>query len=608
METYFELGTYTRGTSTASASAQTWFDRGLVWSYAFHHEEAIRCFERAVEHDPGFALAHWGIAYAIGPNYNKQWEAFDPVDLAASLEKACAEAAAARACADRAAPVERALVEALGSRYQANEPSADLVAWNADYAEAMRDVYRAHPDELDVAALFADALMNLTPWALWDRNTGLPSEGAATLEAKEVLERALQRPGGRTHPGLMHLYVHLMEMSPFPEQALPVADELRSLVPDAGHLVHMPTHIDVLCGDYKSRLDWNLRAIEVNEKYVAREGRVGFYALYHAHDRHFAIYGAMFLGQSQVALRVAAALEASLPEELLRIEQPPMADYLEAFVPMRLHVLIRFGMWADILALRLPGDPELYCTTTAMTQYAQGVAYAATGRMTHPTPRATRSSPRSRAYPTRATCSTTHARTSSPWPARCSTASSSTGAASSTRRSSTCAGPSRSTTRCRTTSRGAGCSPRHAYGALLLEQDRVEEAEIVYAEDLGYDRAIPRSSWHPGNVWSLHGYHECLVRLGKPEPARIVKQQLDVAVARADVPIRSSCFCQHDTPRGGRLASGGGLRDTTRCARLTLPTRRPAHVQRRGEDATAAGVARRIQRPRRRGDHVVLHR
>ena len=381
MEPYFDLGTYTRGTSTASTSAQTWFDRGLVWSYAFHHEEAIRCFERAVEHDPGFALAHWGIAYAIGPNYNKQWEAFDPVDLAASLEKACDEVAAARACADRAAPVERALVEALASRYQANDPSADLVAWNADYAEAMRAVYRAHPDDLDVAALFADALMNLTPWALWDRYTGLPSEGAATLEAKEVLERALDRPGGRAHPGLVHLYVHLMEMSPFPEQALPVADELRSLVPDAGHLVHMPTHIDVLCGDYKSTLESNLRAIEVNEKYVAREGRVGFYALYHAHDRHFAIYGAMFLGRSQVALRVAADLEASLPEELLRIEQPPMADYLEAFVPMRLHVLIRFGLWEDILALPLPGDPGLYCTTTAMTHYAQGVAYAATGRM-----------------------------------------------------------------------------------------------------------------------------------------------------------------------------------------------------------------------------------
>jgi tetratricopeptide (TPR) repeat protein len=459
MEPYFDLGTYTRGTSTASTSAQMWFDRGLVWSYGFHHEEAIRCFERALEHDPGFALAHWGIAYAVGPNYNKQWEAFDPVDLAASLEKACDEVVAARACADRAAPVERALVEAIGSRYQANDPSADLVSWNADYAAAMREVYRAHPDDLDVAALFADALMNLTPWALWDRYTGLPCEGAATLEAKEVLERGLERPGGRAHPGLVHLYVHLMEMSPFPERALPVADELRSLVPDAGHLVHMPTHIDVLCGDYKSTLESNLRAIEVNEKYVAREGRLGFHTLYHAHDRHFAIYGAMFLGRSQVALRVAADLEASLPEELLRIEQPPMADWLEAFIPMRHHVLIRFGMWEDIIALPLPADPELYCTTTAMTHSRRAWRTRRPGGCTKPRRRATRSSPPSRACPSRGTCSTTRPRTSSPWPARCSTASSSTGAANTTRRSSICAGRSRSTTRCRTTSRGAGCSP-----------------------------------------------------------------------------------------------------------------------------------------------------
>ena len=138
MEPYFDLGTYTRQTSTASADAQTWFDRGLVWSYAFHHEEAIRCFEHALEHDPAFAPAHWGIAYAIGPNYNKQWEAFDPVDLAASLRRARDEVAAARACADGATPVERALVEALARRYQANDPSAQLEAWNADYAGAMR--------------------------------------------------------------------------------------------------------------------------------------------------------------------------------------------------------------------------------------------------------------------------------------------------------------------------------------------------------------------------------------------------------------------------------------------------------------------------------------
>src|SRR5215216_7790187 len=343
----------------------------------------------------------------------------------------------------------------------------------------------------------------------------------------------------------MHLYVHLMEMSPFPEQALPVADELRSLVPDAGHLVHMPTHIDVLCGDYKSTLESNLRAIEVNEKYVAREGRVGYFVLYHAHDRHFAIYGAMFLGRSQVALGVAADLEASLPEELLRIEQPPMADYLEAFVPMRLHVLVRFGLWEEILALPLPRDAELYCSTTAMTHYARGVAYAATGRVEPAeAEREAFLGAVSRVPDSRYLFNNTsqdilavagamldgeleyrrgrydaafeHLRRAialddalpydEPW--------------------------------------GWMQPTRHAYGALLLEQGRVEEAEAVYAADLGLDDSLPRALRHPNNVWSLHGYHECLVRLQKPDAARIVKQQLDVALARADVPIESSCFCR----------------------------------------------------------------
>ncbi len=373
MTGYFDLGSHHRPVPTSSAEAQLWFDRGLVWSYAFHHEEAIRCFERAVEHDPGFALAHWGIAYAIGPNYNKQWEAFDPVDLAASLEKACDEVAAARACADRAAPVERALVEALASRYQANDPSADFVAWNADYAEAMRDVYRAIPDDLDVAALFADALMNLTPWALWDRDPGPAVRGRRDARGQGGARAGARPPGGPRTRARAPL------RAPDGDVAVPRAGAAGRRPAARARPRRRPprAHADAhrrAVRRLQEHARVELRAIEVNEKYVAREGRAGFYALYHAHDRHFAIYGAMFLGRSQVALDVAADLEASLPEELLRIEQPPMADYLEAFVPMRLHVLIRFGRWEDILALPLPGDPELYCTTTAMTHYAQGVA------------------------------------------------------------------------------------------------------------------------------------------------------------------------------------------------------------------------------------------
>ena len=279
-------------------------------SYAFHHEEAIRCFERAVEHDPGFALAHWGIAYAIGPNYNKQWEAFDPVDLAASLEKACDEVAAARACADRAAPVERALVQALGSRYQANDPSADLVAWNADYAEVMRDVYRAHPDDLDVAALFADALMNLTPWELWDRYTGQPPEGAATSRPRGA-ERRARATGGTRHPGSCTLRA-LMECR-LPERR-PVAESALAR-PEPAPRAHADAHRRAV-RRLQSTLEWKLRAIRSRED-VAREAGSGFLRALTRADP-LAIYGAIFSAGSE-SRWAAPRLEGLAAEELLRL-------------------------------------------------------------------------------------------------------------------------------------------------------------------------------------------------------------------------------------------------------------------------------------------------
>jgi tetratricopeptide (TPR) repeat protein len=191
----FDLGSYAREVTTSSAAARAWFTRGLLWTYAFNHEEAVRCFERAIADDPDCALAHWGLAYALGPNYNKPWEDFDPADLSSSVSRAFAASAAAASRAPGASAVERALVHALAARYPADEPAADCSAWNTGYADAMRDAYRAHPGDPDVAALFADALMNLTPWALWDLATGEPADGAGTVEAREVLERALARAG-----------------------------------------------------------------------------------------------------------------------------------------------------------------------------------------------------------------------------------------------------------------------------------------------------------------------------------------------------------------------------------------------------------------------------
>ncbi|MEV5121255.1 hypothetical protein AB0K49_00260 [Streptomyces decoyicus] len=542
---YFDLGTFTRPVSTRSPQAQLWFDRGLVWSYAFNHEEAVTCFESAAAADPGCAMAYWGIAYALGPNYNKPWDSFDDAELQHTVERAHAAVEQAYARCEGATPTERALIEALRRRYPSSHAAPDCSVWNEPYAEAMRDVYAFAPDDLDVATLYADALMNLTPWQLWDLRTGEPAAGARTLEAKAVLDRALTARTGSDHPGVLHLCIHLMEMSPTPEKALAVADRLRGLVPDAGHLHHMPSHLDVLCGDYRRVVSGNSDAIRADEKYLRRAGAMNFYTLYRAHNYHFKIYGAMFLGQSRTALETAAQLEASLPEELLRVESPPMADWLEGFLAMRVHVLIRFGRWTDILALPMPADPELYCVSTAMLHYARAVAYSATGATAeaeterelfrHTAERVPRTRMlfnntcrdilaiasamldgeleyRKGAYDVAFTCLERSIELDDnlpydePW--------------------------------------GWMQPTRHAYAALLLEQGRVEEAEAVYRADLGLDDTLPRPLQHPGNVWALHGFHECLVQLGRTGEARIVAQQLTLATALADVPVEASCFCR----------------------------------------------------------------
>ena len=542
---YYQLGGYRRPIETPSAQARLWFDRGLIWAYAFNHGEAISCFERALDLDPDLAVARWGIAYAIGPNYNKAWEAFDPVDLSASLARARTELALA--ANGRAAAVERGLIEALGDRYPTADPDHTdaLLAGNAAYADAMAALAEAYPDDVDVAALAADALVNVTAWALWDTRTGASAPGSRVLQAKQILDDALATPAGRGHPGVLHLYLHTMEMSAAPEDALPAANLLRDLVPDAGHLQHMPSHIDVLCGDYRSSVASNLSAVQADRRFVEREGSLNFYSLYRAHNLHFVVYSAMFQGQSQVALGAADELAGQLTPELLSVSSPPMADWLEAFGPLRIHVLVRFGRWDDLIAEPLPADVDLYCATAATIHYGRGVAHAAKGQLTQA--RAEREAfteayariPGSR-YLFNNTCrdilavagamldgeityrekkfdeAFAHLRRAiqlsdalpydEPW--------------------------------------GWMQPPRHAYGALLLEQGHVEIAAEVYAADLGVDGTLSRACRHPGNVWSLHGYHECLQRLGRTAEAASIGQQLELAKAHADVPILASCACR----------------------------------------------------------------
>ena len=544
MEYPYDLGSYSCRVTTTSPQAQLWFDRGLTWTYGYNHQEAVACFKQALTHDPHCAMAHWGLSYASGPNYNMPWELHDQPGQAKALAKAYDASQDAQAYIEGCSEPEILLIKALQARYPQRDLVEDMHGWDFDFADAMRHAFTQCDTHLDLRTVYAESLLNLTPWKMWDLKTGAPAKGAATLEAQEVLEAAMETaPGAMSHPGLLHLYVHLMEMSPTPEKALKAADVLRRLVPDAGHLVHMPTHIDVLCGNYHDVVLWNEEAIKADLKYYHREGAYNIYTGYRQHDYHFVIYGALFLGQMEPALRANAGLWETTPEEMLRIESPPMADYFESYMAMHPHILIRFGRWQDCIELELPEDPMLYCTLTATTHYARAIGYAATGQVAEAEAEeqsflnAKARVPDSRLMHNNRvvdlleiaremlrgeieyrkenyTQAYNHLRRSvslddnlpydEPW--------------------------------------GWMQPTRHALGALLLEQGHLAEAEAVYRADLGLDDTLSRASIHPDNVWSLKGLHDCLAARGETVEIRHIKQKLDLAQARSDG-VFASCGC-----------------------------------------------------------------
>jgi tetratricopeptide (TPR) repeat protein len=443
--------------------------------------------------------------------------------------------------------VERALISAIQTRVPRGLGEKDFKACNEAYAEAMEAVYRRFSDDLDIATLYADSIMNLSAWDLWDLRTGKPTPGSRSLEAKAVLEKSLQQPGVFEHPGILHLYIHLMEMSTTPEVALVAADHLRNLVPDAGHLVHMPSHLDILVGDYRRAIASNADACLADEKYLAEHGGDNFYSFYRMHNYHSLIYAAMFAGQFNVAIEAVKRMEGSLPASLLSVNSPPMADWLENFSSVRVHVLVRFGRWKDLIALRMPQDKELYCVTIAMMHYGKGVAYAATGDISK--------AQEERAALGEAVKRIPSSRICGDFPNR-SNVVLQVGEAMldgeiEYRRGNYVAAFSHLEEAIKRDDALTYAEPwpwmqptRHAYAALLMEQGRVDDAAAAYRADLGFDDSLPRARQHPNNVWALHGYHECLVRLGRDDEAGIVRQSLRVTLAVADVAVEASCYCR----------------------------------------------------------------
>ncbi len=546
----FDLGSYARPVRTKNPDAQHWFDRGLLWLYGFNREEAVACFREARRADPDCAMACWGEAFAAGPFINLSWQRQSEAECRDALATCFAATEAAMARRQGAAPVERALIEALPARYQGSAvvPAEEFSAWDDAFAAAMRRVYGRFPEDPDVAALFAEALITRTPWQLWDLDTGEPADGADTLEARAVLEAGMQplRDRGQpAHPGLLHMYIHVMEMSRTPEHALAAADQLRRLSPDSGHLNHMPTHIYFQCGGYADGLEVSRTAVAADEKYARMAGPFNFYTTARCHHLHAMMNAGMLLGDYRGADEAAWKITEAVTPELLRQDRPTLVQTLDYFRSGTIHVPVRFGRWREIAVAPMPPHPELYVITTLMAHYAKGVAQAALGNFEAADRERSRfdagcaALPEDRIYANdtalnvmpvaremlygemayhqgdheagfanlrEAVRLNDRLRYSEPWPWM--------------------------------------HPPRHALGALLLEQGRVEEAEQVYRADLGRDDTVRRCLQNRENVWSLHGYHECLQRLGRDRQAATLAPTLAEALARSDVEIASSCHCR----------------------------------------------------------------
>ena len=354
------MGRHHHPISARVAEAQKFFDEGLTLLFAFNHEEAIRSFERAAALDPSAAMPCWGIALALGPNIN--------MDVDPAGEKRAFEAARKALSMAAGAPEnERAYIEALSKRYS-GDPKADLKKLAVDYKNAMGDVMKRYPDDLDAATLYAESMMDLRPWQLWTPD-GKPAEG--TVEIVRVLESVLRRDP--LHIGANHYYIHTVEASPTPERALPSAERLAGgLVPAAGHLVHMPAHIFLQTGDYEAAAKANERGAEVDRNYIRSTGATGVYPLmYYSHNLHFLAFARMAQGRFEEAKKAADQVAANVAPAL---KEMPM---LEGFSPTPVFVLLRFHRWAEVLKLPAP-DPKLTISRTVW-HYSRGVAFAASG-------------------------------------------------------------------------------------------------------------------------------------------------------------------------------------------------------------------------------------
>ena len=535
----------------------------------YNHEQAIACFTKCAELDPNCAMAWWGIAYCLSSSYN--WSAglgpgYDAIAQAVSLKDHCNE-------------LEQDLIMALSKRHtkeardNANPAALNMgnsPELNQAFADAMAPLYQKYRGDLDVTAIYVEALMNLNPWTLWnkDASTGeITPVDDSTLMLIKIMEDAFENvAGAKEHPALCHLYCHALELSPYPERALPAADVLRTLMPGCGHLVHMPSHIDAWVGQWKEAMDCNIAAVEADDHYVELTGNESqFYKFYRMHNHHFVVWCAMFEGQYETAMKYARKAVDTLPagdenhgaQFMLAGIIPMGAIFLESYVTMPWHVMIRFGKWDEILAEPMYSDRDVFPATIATQHYARGVAYASKGMVPEAEAEQVlfKQALTNPALAGRLMHNNFMYQDPAEGPSILNVNAAILEAEIEYRRQflAKAAGePHDFTAAFDELRRGVDLSlnlaynepwgqmqpVRHILGALLFEQGHVEEAEEVYRADI--------ELWKD-NMWGLLGLKLCLEARGDaPEELAEVTKLFNERSSRADTVPAKTCFCAQD--------------------------------------------------------------
>ena len=514
---YRNLGNHHHPITTSSPDAQKYFDQGLTLSYAFNHAEAIRAFRQAAELDPACAMCYWGVAFAFGPNINAPITEEAAKEAFAAIEKA-------RELAGGASEAERAYIEALAKRYVA-DPKAERAPLDAAYAQAMRGVAAKYPDDLDAVTLFAQSLMDTSPWNYWEKD-GSPR--AFTKEVVGSLQSVMAR--NPKHAGALHLYIHAVEASNDPARGVTAADRLGELVPGAGHLVHMPAHIYLRVGRYRDATLVNEQAVRVDEAYFGDNpvaGNMMYQMGYYPHNIHFIVASASFEGRRAEAMKAAATMKEKLHAEMFA--DPAMGGMVQHFAVTPLFTMVRFGLWDQVLAEPEPGEAFPYMR--AIWHASRGLAYVADGRLAEAAGEraaiaALKDDPALKTL----------------YISSVNVASDIVGIADELLQGELAAKRRRTDEASRHFEQAVALEDDLTYmeppdwpvparqleGAALFELGREKEAETAFRDDL---------KKFPDNGWSLSGLYASLERQGRAQEAAEVKARLDERWALADTPL-----------------------------------------------------------------------